>query len=153
MMIKRWNSIIYKKLTSILLLTKIFGHKMAMAKGGVILNILSDIYLNPKINIFNPILRVNHTSLVAVTNGLYGFTKYIATYWNEKNIRSNSLTIGTYKENLFLKKDKDALVNQIPIGRLASNDEFKAAIIFLVSDASSYMTGSNLVVNGGRTCW
>ena len=152
-MIKQWDRIILQELTSILLLTKIFGHQMAIANGGVILNILSDIYLNPKINIFHSTLKVNHTALIAIANGLYGFTKYIATYWNEKNIRSNTLTIGAYKKSSRNFTRRAALKKQIPIGRFANNDEFKAAIAFLISDASSYMTGSNLMINGGRTCW
>jgi NAD(P)-dependent dehydrogenase (short-subunit alcohol dehydrogenase family) len=152
-MIKTWDRIIRKELTTILLLTKIFGNQMAKTNGGVILNILSDMYLNPKLNISDSILDVNDISSIAITNGLFGLTKYIATYWNNKNVRSNSLTIGAYNEYSYLTKDRVNLINQIPIGRLADNDEFKAAIIFLVSDASSYMTGSNLVINGGRTCW
>ena len=152
-MIKTWDRIIRKELTTILLLTKIFGNQMAKTNGGVILNILSDMYLNPKLNISDSILDVNDISSIAITNGLFGLTKYIATYWNKKNVRSNSLTIGAYNEYSYFTKDRMNLLNQIPIGRLAYNDEFKAAIIFLVSDASSYMTGSNLVINGGRTCW
>jgi len=151
--IKQWDRIIHEQLTGILLLSKIFGHQMAMTSGGVILNIIPDIYMNPKMNIFNSFLNVKNTALVAIANGLHGFTKYIATYWNQNNIRSNSLTIGNYDKSSTELYSRSALKKQVPIGRLANNDEFKAAIVFLVSDASSYMTGSNLVINGGRTCW
>ena len=151
--IKKWNRIVHEKLTSILLLTKNFGHQMSKGNGGVILNILSDRYLNPKINNFNSSISINHTALIAVANGIHGFTKYIATYWNKHNIRSNSLTIGTYKNSPKSFPKSNNLKKQIPIGRFANDDEFKAAIVFLISDASSYMTGSNLTINGGRTCW
>jgi NAD(P)-dependent dehydrogenase (short-subunit alcohol dehydrogenase family) len=97
--------------------------------------------------------KIDYISLITLTNGLLGLSKYIATYWNEENVRSNSLTIGASQVNSFLEKDKDDLLNQIPIGRFANNDEYKDAIIFLASDASSYMTGTNLEINGGRTCW
>jgi NAD(P)-dependent dehydrogenase (short-subunit alcohol dehydrogenase family) len=152
-MIEKWDKIIHEELTSTLLLTKVFGYQMAKGNGGVILNILSDIYLNPRGNIINSMKKIDDISLIAVTNGIFGLTKYIATYWNGKNIRSNSLTIGTCEQHSFNRKDRASLINQIPLGRLANDDEYKAAIIFLVSDASSYMTGSNLTINGGRTCW
>ena len=152
-MIDKWDRIIHDRLTSILLLTQTFGRQMAEADGGVILNILSDIYLNPKGNISNPMRKINDIASITITNGLLGLSKYIATYWNDKKVRSNSLTIGAYEQDSFNEKDRAALIRQIPIGRLANNDEFKAALIFLISDASSYMTGSNLMINGGRTCW
>ena len=153
MIIEEWDRIMHEELTSILLLIKLFGYQMAKTNGGVILNILSDMYLNPKSDIINLIRKVNDIASIAVTNGLFGLTKYIATYWNENNVRSNSLTVGACSEDSYNRKDRASLINQVPIGRLADNDEFKSAIIFLVSDASSYMTGSNLIINGGRTCW
>ena len=152
-MIDKWDTIIQKELNSVLLLNKIFGHQMAQDNGGVILNILSDIHLNPKRKIVDPKIEVNNVASITVANGLLGLTKYIATYWNEKNIRCNSLTIGRYEESIFDGTDRATILNQIPIGRFANNEDLKKAILFLISDASSYMTGSNLVVNGGRTCW
>jgi NAD(P)-dependent dehydrogenase (short-subunit alcohol dehydrogenase family) len=79
-------------------------------------------------------------------------TKYLATYWADKNVRVNSLSPGgiyTSQSDEFVEK----LTNLIPIGRMANKDEYKAAVLFLISDASSYMTGSNLIIDGGRTCW
>ena len=153
MMIEKWDKIVQEELTSILMLVKNFGNEMARSKGGVILNILSDLYFNPRGNIVGLMQNVKDISLIALTNGLVGLTKYISTYWNERCVRSNSLTIGASEENSFLETHREDLLNQIPIGRFANNDEFKAAVIFLVSDASSYLTGENIVINGGRTCW
>ena len=91
-------------------------------------------------------------SYSVIKHGLIGLTKYLATYWNDKGVRVNSISPGgiyTSQNPQFIKQ----VTNLIPLGRMAHEDEYKAAIIFLVSDASSYMTGSNLVIDGGRSCW
>jgi NAD(P)-dependent dehydrogenase (short-subunit alcohol dehydrogenase family) len=87
-----------------------------------------------------------------IKHGLIGLTKYLATYWAESNVRVNALSPGgmyTNQPEAFVQK----LAGLIPLGRMASRDEYKAAVLFLVSEASSYMTGANLIVDGGRTCW
>ena len=79
-------------------------------------------------------------------------TKYLSTYWLDKNIRVNALCPGGVTNNQdqeFISK----VTKLIPLGRLANVDEYHSAIQFLCSDASSYMTGSCLVMDGGRSVW
>ena len=83
---------------------------------------------------------------------MVGLTKYTATYWNDSNIRCNTLLPGGILDNQdkeFIKK----INNLIPLGRMANKDEYKGSILFLLSDASSYMTGSSIVIDGGRSVW
>ena len=84
--------------------------------------------------------------------GIIGLSKWLATWLGEYSVRVNVVTPGGVYNNqsdIFVQK----LSNLIPMGRMAEIDEYKAAIVFLLSDASSYMTGQNLVIDGGRTIW
>lgn len=140
-----------------LICTKIFGSYMAKKGGGVILNISSDLALiSPDNRIYNDnenkIDFVKPISYSISKHGLIGLTKYTATYWANKKIRCNALApagIFNNQKNSFLKKIKKL----IPLGRMAKQGEYENSILFLISDDSSYMTGSTLVLDGGRTAW
>ena len=154
--IKDWNKEIEIGLTGAFLTSKIIGGIMSKTDGGVIINISSDLGLiAPDNRIYNPskkLINAKPVSYSVIKHGIIGLTKYLATYWADKNIRTNCLCPGGVYESqdkAFVKR----ISNLIPLKRMARVDEYKGAIQFLCSDASSYMNGSNLVIDGGRTIW
>ena len=88
----------------------------------------------------------------AAKHGIIGMTKYLATYYAQSNVRVNALSPGGVFDNQ-PEEFVDKLTNLIPMNRMADKTEYKGSIVFLCSDSSSYMTGHNLVVDGGMTAW
>ena len=83
---------------------------------------------------------------------MIGLTRYLATYWADAGVRVNAISPGGVQQGQ-PEEFVERLANLIPLGRMAQVDEYQGAILYLCSDASSYMTGTNLIVDGGRTCW
>lgn len=157
--LKQWNLEIAVGLTGAMLCCKIFGSKMAEAKKGVILNIASDLALiapNQKLyrndSLSHDDQNVKPVTYSVIKHGLIGLTKYIATYWPDKGVRCNAFAPGGVFNDHSDEFLKD-LSSLIPMGRMADVDEYKASIVFLCSDASSYMNGATLSIDGGRSAW
>lgn len=154
-----WEQDVAIGLTGAFLCSQVFGSELARRGGGVILNIASDLsVIAPDQRIYRdsnlpddqqPVKPVTYSVVKA---GLVGLTRYLATYWADKGVRVNALSPGGVyngQDEAFVQR----LTNLIPMGRMAQPDEYKAVIAFLVSDASAYMTGVNVVMDGGRTVW
>lgn len=125
--------------------------------GGVILNISSDLsVISPDQRLYRRDELEDHMQPVkpvtysVIKSGLIGLTKYVATYWAEKGVRCNALSPG----GIFNGQGEDfvhSLEQLIPLGRMACLDEYRSSVQYLCSDASSYMNGQNIVVDGGRS--
>lgn len=148
-----WNQIISVNLNGMFLCTREVGKIMKKQKCGSIINI-SSIYgmIAADQRIYGQ-SGLNSTAAYAVTkSAVLNFTRYLASYWNRTGIRINSLTLGGVESG----QDSEFIRNysyKTMIGRMAHKDEYVGAVLFLASDASSYMTGANLVVDGGWTAW
>ena len=155
----QWDADLAVGLTGAFLCSRVLGAEMARAGRGVILNVASDLALiGPDQRLYRqdgvseegqPVKPVSYP---VVKSALLGLTRYLATYWASRGVRCNALSPGGVQND-----QPEAFVLRlnalIPLGRMARPDEYEGAIVFLCSDASSYMTGANLVVDGGRTCW
>jgi NAD(P)-dependent dehydrogenase (short-subunit alcohol dehydrogenase family) len=155
-----WEKALQVNLTGMFLCCQAIGKIMLARRSGVILNIASDVgNISPDHRIYqgvaNPYTGKPFNTPIAYATtkaGVINFTRYLATYWADKGIRVNSISPG----GVYAEHDAEFVKNlssRIPLGRMANSDEYKGAILFLVSDASSYMTGANLIVDGGRTAW
>jgi NAD(P)-dependent dehydrogenase (short-subunit alcohol dehydrogenase family) len=158
--LESWEQDLSISLTGSFLCSKYFGHKISLNKnGGSIVNISSDLAIiapDQRIyeqeNIDDDDQPVKPISYSVVKSGLLGLSKYISSYWAKKNVRSNCLLPGgirTDQDEVFVSK----LESLIPLQRMAVKNEYQGALIFLLSDASKYMTGTNLIVDGGRSAW
>ncbi len=153
----QWNAALNVNLTGIFLVTQACVKPMiAQGKKGSIINICSTYGLNgPDQRIYiKDGKRVAYKPVYyTVTKaGVMGFTKYLAAYYAETEIRVNALTPGGVFNNhddYFVKNYSAKTI----VGRMAKKDEMNGALLFLASDASSYMTGNNLIVDGGWTAW
>jgi len=159
--IDQWNHEIAVGLTGALICCQVFGGWMAKHGGGVIVNIASDLsviapdqrlYVDACDNGKSSRSMYKPVSYPVVKTGLLGLTRYLATYWAQQGIRVNALSPGSVQADQdegFIER----LQERIPMARMASRSEYRGAIVFLCSQLSSYMTGQNLVIDGGRSIW
>jgi NAD(P)-dependent dehydrogenase (short-subunit alcohol dehydrogenase family) len=157
--IGQWEQDLAVGLTGAFLCSQVIGAELARRGRGVIVNVASDLGLiAPDQRLYRkegvpeerqPAKPVTYS---VVKTGLIGLTRYLATYWADSGVRVNAISPGGVyngQPDDFVQR----LSSLIPLGLMAEIDEYKGAMLFLCSDASSYMTGANLVIEGGRTCW
>ena len=154
-----WNQDLAVGLTGAMLCAQVFGEVMEKQKKGVVLNISSDYGLiAPDQRIYRKEglpeeqQTVKPVSYSVVKHGIIGLTKYLAIYWAEKGIRVNTLcpaSLSNGQDEEFVNK----ISNLIPLGRMSDPDEYVCTILYMISDAATYMTGSTVVCDGGRTSW
>ena len=140
-------------LTGHFLVTQNVARQMMKQKSGAILNIASDVGLiSPDHRIYEGMSFNTPVAYSMSKAALMAFTRYLATYLADYGIRANALApAGVYDGHV--EEFTSRLSHLIPLGRMADKDEYKAAVIFLCSDASSFVTGTTLVIDGGRTIW
>ncbi len=158
--LQQWDLQVAVGLTGAFICSKVFGSAMALdGKGGVILNIASDLaVIAPNQSLYRkaglepdqqPVKPVTYSVIKA---GLVGLTRYLSTYWADRGVRANALSPGGVfngQGDVFVQR----LNALIPMGRMARREEYRGAVQFLCSDASSYMTGQNIIIDGGRSVW
>ena len=157
-----WNEMLNVTLTGTFLCSQVVVNKMLSTglespyctRGGVILNIASDLsVISPDQRIYKDENKVKPASYGVAKAGVVNLTKYMATYFARKNIRVNSLSPGGVKNEKVSEDFSYEISKLIPMNRMALPHEFKGAVVFLCSEASSFVNGHNLVIDGGRTVW
>lgn len=147
-----WNKVMDVNVKGVFNCCEVFGGEMASSGGGSIINIAS-VY-----GMVAPDQRIYSSGFVkpiaysVSKSALYNMTRWLAAFWAHQGVRVNTMTLG----GVFNNQDEDFVAKysaRVPMGRLAKEDEYNGAAVFLISDASSYMTGANLVIDGGLTAW
>jgi NAD(P)-dependent dehydrogenase (short-subunit alcohol dehydrogenase family) len=156
---EQWNADIAVGLTGPFLCAQIIGGVLATQKRGVVINISSEygiiapdqrLYLKEGLPADEqPVKPVTYSVVKA---GLHGLTLYLATYWADRGVRVNTISLGGVESGqpaAFLER----AAARIPMGRMAKPHDFQGALVYLCSDSAAFVTGANLVVDGGKTIW
>lgn len=155
----QWDADVEVGLKGAFLCAQIFGGEMARRGAGVIVNISSEYGVSaPDQRLYRieglpeenqPVKPASYT---VVKSGIIGMTKYLATYWGNRGVRTNCITIaGVFngQPDEFVRR----YVRAVPLGRMALPNEYEGSILYLCADASRFLNGANLVVDGGKSCW
>ena len=151
-----WDETIHTNLRGLFLCSREIGRNMAKQNHGVIINISSIYGITGADQRIYGKSRLNSPAFYAATKGaMVNLTRYLAAYWHGKNIRVNTLTLGgVFDEQLHQdKKFVENYSQKTILGRMARKEDYDGALLFLASNASSYVTGTNLIVDGGWTAW
>jgi NAD(P)-dependent dehydrogenase (short-subunit alcohol dehydrogenase family) len=153
-----WDRMMEVNAKGVFICCQVIGGAMAVAGRGSIINV-SSIYglVSPDQRVYDYRRRggsqfYKPVAYSASKSSLFNLTRYLATYWATRGVRVNTLTLGGVASG----QDEEfvsSYVRRVPLGRMASAEEYNGPVVFLCSDASSYMTGANLVVDGGWTAW
>lgn len=148
---EQWTTAMEINSTGFFMSCQIFGEQMIKQKSGVIVNI-SSIYgsVGPNFNIYEGTELTSPANYAFAKGGMVNYTRYAASYYGRFGVRVNCISPGGFQTDqpeTFIKNYS----KQTPLGRMATDDDIKGAAVFLASDASSYITGQNLLVDGGWT--
>ena len=159
MSLDEWARDIDVGITGAFICSQVFGFHMNSNRNGLIINIASDLgviapdqrlYIKDGENWEDQ--SVKPVTYSVCKSAVIGLTRYLSTYWINNNVRSNALVIGgmyNEQDNSFVER-----INKlIPMGRMAKHGEYSASIVYMCSDAASYMNGSIITIDGGRTAW
>lgn len=157
--LEKWDIELDVGLKGSFICSQIFGGEMARRGKGVILNIGSEYGVNgPDQRLYQieglkeeeqPVKPITYT---VVKSGIIGLTRYFALYWGSKGVRSNLVSFAGVRagqSDEFVQR----YIQQVPLGRMAEPDEYQGTVLYLCSDASRFLTGVNLVIDGGKSCW
>jgi NAD(P)-dependent dehydrogenase (short-subunit alcohol dehydrogenase family) len=156
---EQWDADLEVGLKGAFLCSQILGGEMARRGNGVIVNIGSEYGVNgPDQRLYRqpglaeeaqPVKPITYT---IVKSGLVGMNRYFALYWAPRGVRVNAVSLGGVRQDQS-EEFQRRYIEQVPLGRMAEAEDYQGTILYLCSDASAFLTGANLVIDGGKSCW